>query len=1391
MRTLFLTLITCLFVLPAHAKYSGGTGEPNDPYQIATAADLIALGETPEDYDKHFILTADIDLDSNLPARKIFDKAVIAPDTTTDPFGQFQGVSFTGVFDGNGHTISHLTIIGEDYLGLFGKLEGGAEVRNLGVVHVNIAGSGDYGGGLVGYRYNSGSVSNCYSAGAVSGDWAVGGLVGSNSGGRISASYSTVTVTGRSGVGGLVGGNGWGTVTQCYSTGGVRGESEVGGLVGSNSGGRISESYSTGTGTGRFEVGGLVGYNGSDGRVIQCYSTGGVSGESSVGGLVGLNHGGRISASYSTGTVSGSSSVGGLMGGGEPATITQSVWDAQTSGLWASAGGIGLTTAEMMDPYMLGLNGFGNDPNWVLDAGRDYPRLAWEGTSGGIIPEPNIDWIDGLGTSEDPYRVGTADQLILLGKASLLCDKHFVLSADIDLDPKLPGGQVFGHAVVQAFRGVFDGNGHTISHLTITGKSQLGLFGRMESGAEVENLGVVDVKITASDNNVGGLVGGNWGHSVTNCYSSGMVSATSNVGGLVGSSRASVTASYSTCVVSGNEHVGGLVGYNDWDAVSNCYSTGAVSGDSDVGGLLGWSGGNVTQCYSTGAVRGRSSVGGLRGGSPQPGGVTACFWDTQTSGQATSAGGTGKTSAEMHDPNTFRAEGWDFVGQADGPHDIWAEPEGGGYPILWWQLSPLPSLPGFSGGTGESNDPYMISRPEELNSIGHNPRLMKSHFKLVDDLDLWDCTSYPIGDYVYPYKGVFDANGKTIRNLNRSLFEGVKGIVKDLRLVNPKCIGSPIENNYGTVISCSVQGGIISGDGGLVGYNSGDVTDCYSTAAVSGNERVGGLVGWNNADVTNCYSTGTVTGTGGEVGGLVGQNAGTVTHCYSTGVVSGRSSVGGLLGINAGSVTDCHSTGKVSGNEDVGGLVGFNWDGTIGQCYSSGPVSGEKNVGGLVGCNRDSSTVIHCYSTGAVSGQSYVGGLVGSGWPGRITACFWDAQSSGQTTSAGGTGRTTAEMQTASTFLDAGWDFMGETANGTLDVWWILEGKTYPRLWWESRVTWPTTWQGSGTPDDPYQIATPEDLMLLGDSPEHYDKHFILTADIDLDPKPPGCWFFYRSVIAADSNDATPAFDGTPFSGVFDGDDHTISHLTMNGGGQLGLFGQLASTAEVKNLGVVDVKITSSGSYVGALVGENYGNVTHCYSTCTVSANAYMGGLVGRNDGKVTRCYSTAAVEGGVSVGGLVGDNWGDVTGSYSSGTVGGMEGVGGLVGENRRTVTDCYNTGAVTGISLVGGLVGINLGTMFQCYSTGLTRGDGFFGGLVGIGSSGTVTGCFWDTQASGQATSDGGTGKTSAEMQTASTFLDAGWDFVGETTNGTQDVWWINEGKDYPRLWWETHDN
>jgi hypothetical protein len=303
---------------------------------------------------------------------------------------------------------------------------------------------------------------------------------------------------------------------------------------------------------------------------------------------------------------------------------------------------------------------------------------------------------------------------------------------------------------------------------------------------------------------------------------------------------------------------------------------------------------------------------------------------------------------------------------------MWAEPEGGGYPILWWQLSPWPELPRFSGGSGEPNDPFLISTAEQLNSIGHNPRLMTCHFKLVDDLDLTGFRFYPIGDdwrYRYSYAGVFDGNGHRISHLTTKgeggeavgMFCWLAGEVKNLGVADVNITGS----GYHV--------------GGLVGYSddSGSVTRCYSTGAVRGWGCVAGLVGWNDGTVTQSYSASTVNGTGEccVVGGLVGENLGAVTQCYSTGAVS------------------------FSRASSVGGLVG--------------------SIGGQEGPN------------------------------GSVTACFWDTQTSGLPISAGGTGKTTAQMRTAKTFLDAGWDFVDEAANGTEEIWWINEGKDYPRLWWE------------------------------------------------------------------------------------------------------------------------------------------------------------------------------------------------------------------------------------------------------------------------------------------------------------------------------------------------------
>jgi len=764
---------------------------------------------------------------------------------------------------------------------------------------------------------------------------------------------------------------------------------------------------------------------------------------------------------------------------------------------------------------------------------------------------------------------------------------------------------------------------------------------------------------------VGGLVGSNDG-TISDCSSAASVSGNEYVGGLVGNNGYSgtITCSYATSTVTGDNSIGGLVGYND-NILTHCYATGSVLGTTNVGGLVGENGysGTITHCYATASVTGTADVGGLVGASDQwaLGEITSSFWDIQTSGQAISGGGTGKTTAEMQNPNTFMDAGWDFVDKPDGSSDVWAEPAGGGYPILWWQLSPPPPLPTFSGGTGEPEDPYLVSTAADLNSIGHNPRLMRAHFKLTNDIDLAGIDFYIIGSEAFPFTGVFDGNGHIISNFS---YTSTIYRTKDIGL-------------FGYVDGPNAE----IRDLGLIAPN------------ISGRYDVGSLVGQlSNGTVSGCYAEGGSVSGRNYVSGLVGENYGTITNCYAQGgsVMGTGFVVGGLVGSNLGTITDCYATGSVFGNRNVGGLAGALYYGTITNCYSAGSVMGDDNVGGLVGENLD-GTIADCYSTSSVVGIEHVGGLVGSG--GRAHNSFWDVQTSGQSTSAGGKGRTTAQMQIASTFL--GWN-----GRGNEGVWTIDEGNDYPRLWWENKPGEVIEIQqlsnlltGAGTQDDPYLIYTSEELNVIGLFPFEWDKQFRLISDIDL------------------SNYVGTEFNiigiPNPFTGVFDGNGKKITNLNHTNG----LF--VSVSGAIRDLGLIDSNIDAgTGSSVGSLVDNlQGGTITNCYAEGgSVLGNRNVGGLVGalNRGATITNCYASGDVSGDDSVGGLVGWNSGTITNCYSSGDVSASgdyaySGVGGLVGENSydSTITNCYASGSVTGTENVGGLVGCNYDTITNCYSS------------------------------------------------------------------------------------------
>ena len=316
---------------------------------------------------------------------------------------------------------------------------------------------------------------------------------------------------------------------------------------------------------------------------------------------------------------------------------------------------------------------------------------------------------------------------------------------------------------------------------------------------------------------------------------------------------------------------------------------------------------------------------------------------------------------------------------------------------------------------------------------------------------------------------------------------------------------------------------------------------------------------------------------------------------------------------------------------------------------------------------------------------------------------------------------------------------------------------------------------GDGSAESPYQIATAADMNEIGENPNDWDKHFKLMADIDLGSYT-GTTFHILGTGYSN-----------PFTGVFDGNGHTISNFTYSSTGtdHIGLFGYVYGiNAEIKNLGLIDPNIDAGiGWWIGSLAGVlSVGSISGCYvEDGSISGDDIVGGLVGYNNGNLSNCYATANASGGDDVGGLIGYSNHTIFNCYATGDVSGNRYVGGLVGANvGGTITNCYSTGGISGSSEVGGLVGENhLAAVISCYSTGSVTGDDDVGGLVGYNYSGTVTDSFWDVNSSGMDTSAAGTGKTTAEMQTRSTFTDASWDFV--------DVWDICEGTNYPKLAWQ----
>jgi len=645
----------------------------------------------------------------------------------------------------------------------------------------------------------------------------------------------------------------------------------------------------------------------------------------------------------------------------------------------------------------------------------------------------SVEFAGGTGEPNDPYQIATAEQLIAIGSNTKLLDKHYVLVADIDLDPNLPGGQVFsrspiarpsvGHGGISGrFEGAFDGADHIIRNLVIHTQSEkgAGLFGHVAPSGHIRNLGIDGVEIRRlSDGGpvftAGAVAALNEAGTITACYARGIISGPRRIGWPAGMTDRAFDSRT-------DDRIGGLIGENV-GLVSACYAIVDVDGDGVLGGLIGRSEGIVLRSFSSGSVVGGGWPGGLIGLS-QAGTTLRSYWDMETSSMGVSAAGEGRTTAEMMSRQTY--EPWTHSG-------LWTLDDDRDYPRLAWERAPGTLIGEFryEGGSGTSGDPFEIRTVEQFMAIGYHPDDFDKHFALIADIDFdgVDCNEIlSIGCEYRAFSGRFDGRSHRLSNLRieRPGRRGVgvfgvvgtpdvfprheefrygfddegwphwsygtsgysgpapapRGTVRDLHLrdvtvAGGEYVGALIGLGHGTVVDCSMSGQVtgLSMVGGLAGRSlGGTMSGCRVDAQVSGEFAIGGLVGstWrgDGLNLQDCRTGGSVTGQL-HTGGLVGSSqSDVISRCAARCDVRGRSIAGGCLGHAIGStVAMSHALGTVTAQGRVGGFVGETILATISDSYCRGDVTGEQSVGGFVGV-YGLLDIARCYAAASVTASN-------------------------------------------------------------------------------------------------------------------------------------------------------------------------------------------------------------------------------------------------------------------------------------------------------------------------------------------------------------------------------------------------------------------------------------
>ena len=526
----------------------------------------------------------------------------------------------------------------------------------------------------------------------------------------------------------------------------------------------------------------------------------------------------------------------------------------------------------------------------------------------------------------------------------------------------------------------------------------------------------------SGERNVGGLSGKSG--SITRSYSEGEVSGTDSVGGLAGSmgKDGKISMSYAKGVVKGKNFVGGLTGLC-LSVESSYHLGGNVSGLNKIGGLAGEAT-IIKESYSEGNVSGRDYIGGL-------------------------AGSVMSIDSSYHIKGTV--SGSNYVGGLAG---------------MMNNASSLIRIPflihnSYSEGniTGSS---YVGGLAGQCNKV---------------DSSYYTNGSISGGNYVGGLAGYVDST------INNSHFEGT--------VTGRKNFIGGLTGKVNAILNSHAEGKVVGIDtiGGLAGYVKDSIVNSYAKGNVAGRNTVGGVSGYVGGSIVAARSVADSVFGVFQVGGLVGIAKSTIDSSYATGNVKGDDNVGGLVGSAYGDISNSYAKGNIVGDEDnssaghdnLGGLVGYQYQGSISKSAAYGNIDGTTKLGGLVG-RFDGTEIKQSHANGDVTGHYYgdpadevgnyyIGGLVGYA-KGKIdeiyvssvvkgieeepvytgcivgyvngmlditnsyydkTKCNLGVDGGEESASViGAPAKTTAEMQTKSTYID--WNFE--------DVWDIVKNST-------------------------------------------------------------------------------------------------------------------------------------------------------------------------------------------------------------------------------------------------------------------------------------------------------------------------------------------------------------